>query len=313
MKLLIADDDPISRHLLERLLVQWSYDVVVAGDGDEAWWVLQKEDAPRLAILDWMMPGMDGVEVCREVRRQIPEPYTYVLLLTAKTQKQDLIEGLQAGADDYLTKPFDPDELRVRLRAGRRILELQEHLIAARDAARFPGTHDALTGLWNREAILAMLRRELAHLGARTQPVSVTLVDIDYFRSVNATYGHLVGDLILREVARRMRSLVRTADSIGRYAGAEFLIVAPGGLPDEALTLAQQVCACISETPVDTLGGSIRITASLGVATSFGDLEADALMRAAEDSVRRAKSLGRNRAESAFAASTEAVERLVRL
>jgi diguanylate cyclase (GGDEF)-like protein len=312
MKILIADDDPISRTMLERLLVQWSYDVTAADDGDEALWILQKEDSPRLAILDWMMPGKDGVELCREVRKQMPEPYTYILLLTAKTQKEDLIEGLQAGADDYLSKPFDPDELRVRLRAGRRILELQEHLIAARDAARFPSTHDMLTGLWNREAILAMLRRELAHPAASARPVSITLVDIDYFKSVNATYGHLAGDLILREVARRTRSLVRVLDSVGRYAGAEFLIVSPDCAAEEALVQARQVCACIGDTAVDILGGSVRITASLGVATSFGDLEAGALVRTAEESVRWAKSLGRARAEAASAAPPESAERLVR-
>lgn len=312
MKILIADDDPISRHMLERLLVQWSYDVTSAADGDEARWMLQKEDCPRLAILDWMMPGMDGVELCREVRKQMPEPYTYILLLTAKTEKDDLIEGLQAGADDYLSKPFDPDELRVRLRAGRRILELQEHLIAARDAARFPATHDTLTGLWNREAILAMLRRELAHPDASTRAVSVTLVDIDYFKSVNATYGHLAGDLILREVARRTRSLVRVLDSVGRYAGAEFLIVAPDCDAEEALEQARQVCASISETAVDILGGSVRVSASVGVATSSGDLEAGMLVRAAEESVRRAKSLGRSRAEAATASAPESFERLVR-
>lgn len=312
MKILIADDDPISRTMLERLLVQWSYDVTAAVDGDEARWMLQKEDSPRLAILDWMMPGMDGVELCREVRKQMPEPYTYILLLTAKTQREDLIEGLQAGADDYLSKPFDPDELRVRLRAGRRILELQEHLIAARDAARFPSTHDTLTGLWNREAILAMLRRELAQPAASSRPVSITLVDIDFFKSVNATYGHMAGDLILREAARRTRSRVRVLDSVGRYAGAEFLIVAPDCDAEEALEQARQVCACIRDTDVDILGGSVRITASLGVATSYGDLEAGGLVRAAEDSVRRAKTLGRARAEAASASAPESAERMVR-
>jgi diguanylate cyclase (GGDEF)-like protein len=307
--ILVADDDPIGRHLLERLLVQWSYDVVVASDGDEAWWTLSREDGPRLAILDWMMPGMDGVEICRELRRQMPQPYTYILLLTAKTQKSDLIEGMQAGADDYITKPFDPDELRVRLRAGRRILDLQEHLIAAREAARFPATHDALTGLWNREAILAVLRRELAYPASSSRPVSALLVEIDYFKSVGATYGQLVGDLVLREVSSRVRSHARILDSVGRYAGAEFLVVLPDCEAEEARGQADLICASVGEAPIDTLSGSVCITTSIGVATSEGDLDADGLLRAIEAAVRRAASQGGSRVEVAASVSEEA-ERL---
>ncbi len=296
MKILVADDDSISRHLLERLLVQWNYEVVTAADGDEAFWILQKDDGPRLAILDWMMPTMDGVEICRELRRQRTEPYVYILLLTAKTQKEDLIEGLDAGADDYLTKPFDPDELRVRLRAGRRILELQEHLIASREAARFPSTHDALTGIWNREAALAVLRRELAQPHTPDRPTSVILADLDHFQSVNATYGRLVGDLILREMARRIKS-VRLFDVVGRYGGAAFLVVMPDADEQEAQVLAAKVCAVISQNPVDTLGGAVQVTASLGVATARAGTDSAALLRAAENAVAKAKSHGRCRVE----------------
>ena len=301
MKVLIAEDDPISRHLLERLLVQWSYDVVATTDGVEAWYLLQQPDAPRLAILDWMMPDMDGIEICREVRRQIIEPYTYLLLLTAKTQKQDLIEGMQAGADDYITKPFDPDELRVRLRAGRRILELQEHLIAAREAARFPSTHDALTGLWNREAILTVLRRELARERGRHGTVGVVLANLDHFRDFNTVYGRLAGDLALREVSRRLRGAVSIFDTLGRYAGAEFLVVIPDCTPEAARQRAERVCSCIGDTSIDTLGGGVSVSLTVGVATSDPASDADTLLRAAEEAVRRGKKAGGNRIEATLA------------
>jgi two-component system cell cycle response regulator len=160
MRILIAEDDPVSRRLLEAKLVKWDYEVVVTKDGNEAWLALQEKNALPLAILDWMMPGMDGVEVCRKVRERSKEPYTYIILLTALQQEEDLVAGMEAGADDYIAKPFKSNELKVRLRAGRRIIELQDELITAREALRAKATHDPLTGLWNHEEILRILDRE---------------------------------------------------------------------------------------------------------------------------------------------------------
>ena len=131
MQILIAEDDVITRRTLEALLAKWGYAVIVVGDGAEAWRILQGDAAPRLAVLDWMMPGLDGIQICRQVRQRAEAPYVYVLLLTTKANQEDVISGLEAGADDYLTKPFNPQELMVRLRAGRRILDLQERLVAA--------------------------------------------------------------------------------------------------------------------------------------------------------------------------------------
>jgi light-regulated signal transduction histidine kinase (bacteriophytochrome) len=130
MRILIAEDDPAFRHLLEDMLVQWGYDVVVARDGNEAWRALQAADVPQIAILDWMMPEMDGLELCRKVRQEMPEPYTYIILLTSQQRDEDLVTGMEAGADDYITKPYKTSELRVRLKAGRRIIELQNELAA---------------------------------------------------------------------------------------------------------------------------------------------------------------------------------------
>ncbi len=309
MKILIAEDEPISRHLVENFLTQWGYEVVAAKDGEEAWWVLEREDAPRLAILDWMMPGRDGVEICREVRKRVGDPYTYILLLSARTQKRDIVEGMEAGADDYLTKPFDPDELRVRLRAGRRILDLQEHLLSMREAIRFPATHDFLTGLWNREAILGMLRQKLGRGQRDAMPVGVVLADLDYFKVINNTYGPQAGDAVLREAARRIRSKVRLYDSVGRYGGAEFLVVAPGCYPTEILEEAEKIREAISGEAMDLLGRPISVTASVGVATTeeCRNRDTDSLLRAADAAVRRAKDAGRNCVQAATESDLEEV------
>jgi len=159
---LIAEDDPIFRRILESWFKKWDFRVTAVENGLDAWEVLQSEDAPQLAILDWMMPGMDGIELCRRIRSRNQGPYRYVLLLTAKDDKQDVVAGLEAGADDYLTKPFDVDELRARVRAGKRILDLQAALILAKDDLQFAAAHDPLTGLWNRGAILDLLKREVS-------------------------------------------------------------------------------------------------------------------------------------------------------
>lgn len=301
MKILVADDEPISRHLLERFLRKWQYEVLVACDGSEAWQALEREDAPRLVILDWVMPGMDGAEICRKVRQQTDRPYTYILLLTGKSKKQDLVEGLEAGADDYLPKPFDKEELRVRLRAGRRILELQEQLIAGREGQKFQATHDALTGLWNRAGILEILEKEVARARRQSSPLSIVLADLDHFKRINDTYGHLAGDAVLREAAQRMRASVRSYDSVGRYGGEEFLIALPGS---STVNQAERIRASVGANPVDTPEAPITVTLSLGVAVwqEDGKATVDTLLRPADAALYRAKKAGRNRVELATAA-----------
>lgn len=300
MRILVAEDDPVSRYLLEAFLVKWGYEVIVAADGVEAWQALQHDNAPQLALLDWMMPGMDGVEICRRVRKRAAEPYTYILLVTAKGQKQDILEGLEAGADDYLTKPFDPQELRARLRVGRRILELQEQLIQAREELRAQATHDPLTGLWNRAAILETLQRELARAERQRTPVAIIMADVDHFKQINDAYGHLAGDAVLGEVSQRMRAAIRSYDAIGRYGGEEFLIVTSGCDVTIALKLAERVRSCVSREPINIAGGTFPATLSLGVAASSEAGDADQLVRAADAALYRAKNSGRNRVELAL-------------
>ena len=310
MKVLIADDDVVSRHLLETMLTRWGYEVAVTRDGTEAWEVLQRIDAPPMAILDWMMPGLDGVEVCRKVRRLGQEPYIYLLLLTTKGRKENLIEGLDAGADDYLTKPFDPHELQVRLRTGKRIVTLQAELIEAREALRVQATHDPLTGIWNRRAILEILGNELARSRREALPVAVAIADLDYFKRINDTYGHAAGDVTLSEVANRMRAMLRPYDAIGRYGGEEFLMVLPGCTSQDAFKLAERLRIGMSQEPVKLPDGAIEVTSSLGVAASdtLAVMDVTALIQAADNALYRAKAKGRNRIE--FATVTDLTSRI---
>ena len=301
MRILIAEDDPVSRRLLEVTLGKSDYEVVSCSDGAAAWEALQQTGAPSvsLAILDWMMPGMDGLEVCRKVRKQAAEPYIYLLLLTAKSQKVDVIAGLEAGADDYLTKPFHANELRMRLRAARRILELHEELIRVREELRERATHDSLTRLWNREAICGILQRELDRVKRADVPLGIIMADIDYFKRINDTYGHLAGDAVLREAAHCMRMVVRPYDGIGRYGGEEFLLVLPDCDEAGAVALAERVRESIEADAMALAEGMVPITFSLGVATSKVAQEPEALIGAADTALYRAKNNGRNRVELA--------------
>jgi len=226
-QILIAEDDVMFRRILQSWLESWGYQVTVVEDGAKAWSVLQQEHPPELLILDRLMPEVDGTELCRRIRARQNAPYQYILLITAKDQKQDVVSGLDAGADDYLIKPFDKDELRAHLRVGMRILSLQQDLITTREELRFQAMHDVLTGLWNRRAVLNLLGGELER-GTRAQTsTGILILDLDYFKKINDTHGHLAGDVVLREVANRLTQSVRPYDHVGRYGGEEFLIVLP--------------------------------------------------------------------------------------
>lgn len=307
MKILIAEDDAISRHLLEAFLQKWGYEVLVAKQGNEAWKLLQREGAPRLVILDWMMPGMDGVEICREAKRRSPESPLYVLLLTTRNQPQDFLEAFEAGADDYLTKPFDPRELKARVFTGGRLLELQEQLTVARQRLERESSRDSVTGLWNRTGILEMLRRELARAEREEAPVAVALGELDRVESHQEAHGEQIGDALLRETARRIRSSVRYYDSVGRYEGGKLLLVVPECKAHGALTQAQRLRLLIGKKPLDTPAGPINVTMSLGVAVASPAKPADesVLLPAAESALLRSKAAGGNHVELATSLEPE--------
>lgn len=299
MKILIAEDEPVSRRVLEQLLRKWGYQVIAVSNGADALALLSSEDSPRIAILDWTMPELEGVEICRRVRARAGRAYTFLMLLTAHSQKHNLLLGLNAGADDYLAKPFDVDELRARLRVGERILRTQDELIAARDALHFQATHDVLTGASSRGAAVEFLTRELARSQREKSPVGIVLCDVDHFKKVNDSYGHLAGDSVLQEITQRMTKSVRPYDCIGRYGGEEFLIIFPGCDGDAAFRQAERIRKCINSAPVQTAEGAIAVSASFGV-VAFNPAVANSvaqLLRDADAALYRAKSLGRNRCE----------------
>jgi len=297
MKVLIADDSLIMRRLLQSTLESWGYEVQMANDGAEAWAILQSPGAPQIAILDWIMPVHTGLDICRLVRGQEEGAYTYLLLLTSKNQREDIVEGLGAGADDYVVKPFDKHELEVRLRAGRRIVELQNALLESQEALRVQALRDVLTGCWNRRAILDILKRELCRARREDRHLGVLLCDLDHFKQVNDRWGHAAGDAVLRVAAERMATAIRPYDALGRYGGEEFLIVMPGCDESGARALANRLGQALREEPVLFEDTEIPVTASFGACTAPPTLQIppDELLRFADEGLYEAKRTGRDR------------------
>lgn len=298
-RILIADDDPVSRTMLKAFLVKWNYDVTVVPDGTAALHVLDSEDTPRLAVLDWMMPGMEGVQICRLIRERTNRPYIYILLLTARSEKQDLLKGLEFGADDYLTKPFDAQELQARLHVGERILDLQDRLIAAKEELQFMATHDALTGISTRGVVLDAIKREHARQVREGGRFGVIIADLDHFKNINDTYGHLCGDAVLKEAARRMIACTRPYDTVGRYGGEEFLAIVSRADDSITLAVAERMRKAIESELFVTDSGEIAITASFGaaVSTNARSVDTEKLVQLADEALYRAKRQGRNQSE----------------
>ena len=289
MKILIADDDPISILYLEDMLTEWGYEVVVAVDGTAAARLLSEPGGPLLAILDPMMPGMDGVDVCRSIRDTVKERYVYMIMLISRTETEYIVAAMNAGADDYIGKPFNSEEMQVRVRAGRRIAELEEEL-------RYRATRDALTNIYNRGAIMDVLQKEVARQARSQHAVSIIFCDLDRFKEVNDTLGHQAGDDVLREVTQRMAHVMRPYDSFGRYGGEEMLCVLPNCDLPGALEVAERMRAAVADTPVQTNYGAVQISVSIGVASMSRD-EVSSLaqfLQRADNALYRAKQNGRN-------------------
>jgi diguanylate cyclase (GGDEF)-like protein len=289
MRVLIADDDRLSALMLEANLKASGYEVTVVSDGGQAWQLLKTDDRPQIAILDWMMPVMDGLEVCRKVRRATG-PYVYILLLTGNTDPDSVVTGMDAGADDYIRKPFHPAELKARLRSGKRIVDLEEKL-------RRQATHDALTGILNRGAIMERIAVEMDRSYREADQLCIAMVDLDHFKKVNDTYGHSAGDSVLCETASRMSSVLRPYDSIGRYGGEEFIVVFPSCDVANAAAIAERIRRAISIAPVTMQSERILVTASIGIAEARRSQDADSVIREADNALFRAKQSGRDRIE----------------
>ena len=300
MQALVVDDSAVYRKLIGDCLRSWGFGVTLAETGSEAWRILEQPDAPKLVLLDWVLPDLDGIELCQRIRQAGSSgPYVYVILLTSNEGRQNMLEAMQAGADDYLVKPFDELELKARLLVGKRILDLQEELVSARESMRHAATHDSLTGLLNRGEIIAMFQRELERARRERSPVGAILCDIDHFKNVNDTLGHLFGDEALREIGRRLQSQLRVYDGVGRYGGEEFLMILPNCDLPNTMMRANELRKIVASTPVLCSGVERLITMSMGVAVSAGDgkNELEALLNQADAGLYAAKEKGRNRVE----------------
>jgi diguanylate cyclase (GGDEF)-like protein len=298
MKILLAEDDAVSRKMMQRTLQSFGYEVVLAEDGRKAAAILSEHDGPRLAIVDWMMPELDGPALCREVRNRHREgSYVYIVLLTSRQKSEDVVAGLEAGADDYITKPCKAAELRARIHTGRRILALEDKLVQARDEMYFRATHDGLTSIWNRTSILTRLSAEMERSRRHREMVSILLCDVDRFKSVNDTYGHLVGDHVLREVARRLNAAVREYDDVGRYGGEEFLIVFGECINCDLFKRCEDIRMAVASPPISWEENKLTVTISIG-AVAFEPTKGLAIQRVlarADDALYKAKQSGRNR------------------
>lgn len=309
MKILIADDTSTMRSLLLSGLTRHGYEVEVTASGDHAWSLLQNPEAPEIAILDWMMPGMTGVEVCQKLRERTDGPYVYVILLTGMDGASDQEAGLNAGADDYMTKPFKPAELAARLRNGQRILELRHDLSAAQMEIRAAEDRDSLTRLPNRRAIRARLDEELARAQREHKSLGVVLLDLDGLARINDMSGELEGDMILQQVATRLTESIRPDDSVGRFGGGQFLIVVPAYNLYETVMFAERIRKSLCETAIFSAGEAIPISASFGVSAGLAeqDQESKTLVAAAHRALTRAQAAGGNRVYLAASESQAAI------
>jgi diguanylate cyclase (GGDEF)-like protein len=296
MRILIADDDPVSLRMLEKTLQRAGYQVTAVRNGSDAAEGLCQPNGPRLALLDWMMPELDGPAVCRKVREMRNDRHVHLVLLTSRNSKHDIVEGLQSGADDYLIKPFDPAELKARLHTGLRILQLEDNLWEAREKMQYKATHDSLTSLLNRGTIIEMLARELNRSRREKGCITVVLGDLDHFKTVNDTYGHPVGDEVLEEVAKRLLASVRPYDFVGRYGGEEFLILLNNCCEGKSMKRAEAIRAAVGCAPIQTALGPLSITASFGVIAGQFDQEetVEEVLRSVDNALYAAKADGRN-------------------
>ena len=302
MKVLVAEDEKISRMVLAKALANHGYKVLQAHDGQEAWDIFQKEKEDiYIAILDWQMPKMDGIELCQRIKDASLSHYVYVIFLTGKKDIDSIVEGLETGADDYLPKPFDRRELLSRLKVGLRLIEFEKALREANEKLHTLAITDGLTGISNRRAILESLRSEISHAVRENSPFCLIMLDIDHFKKINDTYGHSAGDKVLVEIVNRMKSALRPYDVIGRYGGEEFVVGISKTDSKINRVIAERLRTCICERPFQIEDRKIDVSISLGVVNFMPSRDDDindlleAMIKAADIALYKAKEAGRNR------------------
>ena len=301
MKVLIAEDEPTGNLLLKSMVFRWGFDIVTAFDGTEALKRLQEEDAPQIVILDWVMPGIDGLEVCRRIREMEKgkDRYTYVIMLTGRGDTEDIVTGIDAGADDYVVKPFNQEELRARLRTGQRNIELQMALRAANNKLQIISRLDPLTGALSRSAILDDLDLAMYRSRRGKKILTIALIDIDDLKEMNERHGRSAGDKVLQESVRRISACLRRTDNFGRYGGDEFLVILLGANNSAGMEICHRIQSIIGEKEIVLHDHSISVTVSQSLAVWDGEADIEKFISSAEQTLLTTKANGRNRVEKA--------------
>ncbi len=300
---MVAEDDPVSRQMLEKVLTRSGYEVITVDNGKKALEKYKERFFP-IVLTDWMMPEMDGFELCKAVRAHAVDRYVFIVLLTAKDSKEDIIMGFDAGADDYLTKPINYAELVARIKTGTRILELEQSLRIANEEIKKLSVTDDLTGVFNRRYIMENLPREIKRTLRYKHNLSLVMTDIDHFKKINDTYGHQMGDYVLKKIGSCLKESVRhELDWVARYGGEEFLILLPETGISGACCIAERLRDTIEKMDIEFKGERTHVTASFGVSSfappcDFRNVTTEEMTRNADEYLYEAKTKGRNRVVS---------------
>lgn len=297
MKILIAEDDPTSLMMLVAVVSEWGYEAFAVEDGAQALSILEADDPPRLLLVDWEMPKINGLALCKHIREQATTNPPYIILLTGRSQTEDIVTGLKAGANDYIPKPFENSELQARLQVGRRMLDLQNELNSAKEAMSFLANYDELTELMNRRAVMKAMEQDIERSKRSLQPLYICMCDIDHFKSINDTHGHLAGDTVLKEIARRFNTSLRPYDTCGRYGGEEFLIII-NSEESHVQDLFERVRLAIADEPFMYEETALQVTISCGVSLyspATDERNSTQLLIDADTSLYEAKNTGRNK------------------
>ena len=307
-RVLLVEDNIVSRKLLEKILIKGGFEVITAENGRKALSLFKKQFCP-IVLTDWVMPEMNGLELCQAIRNHQSPGYVFIVIITAKDTKDDIISGLESGADDYLTKPINQSELFARLKTGKRILQLERSLKKANEEIRLLSITDSLTKVYNRGYLNESLPHEIKRSSRFGRSLSIIMCDLDHFKQINDGYGHEAGDLVLREFASSIKTSIRDAvDWVIRVGGEEFMIVLPETGLDGAHAAAERLRKVVSELDLCYNGHQIHVTASFGVASyhpsrHIGMITPEILMKQADEWLYRAKREGRNLVRSSLSLS----------